>query len=337
MSKLINDDLDSLLEDTSRSFYLTLKALPSKIRSQLGMLYLLARIADTIADSNSPDTAHMLSALEQYNQRIQGQTNELPDLSILAELQTNPAEKKLLFNVEKAVDCMGSFSKIDQKRMRECLEIIIGGQALDLRRFGQANDSTVLALQDDKELDDYAYRVAGSVGEFWTHMTLDHLFKTNSVKKAKLFETGVRFGKALQLINILRDIPEDLILGRCYIPKPILSEQGLKPDDLSDTKNMQKFRPIYDNYIDVAAAHLDAAVEYIDMLPYRQFRLRGACMLPVLIGQRTLNLLRRNNVLDGENRIKVTRTEIKQLKKKMIYSLLTKKRTRKLLEKNRDS
>ena len=100
---------------------------------------------------------------------------------------------------------------------------------------------------------------------------------------------------------------------------------------------MQKFRPIYDNYIDVAAAHLDAAVEYIDMLPYRQFRLRGACMLPVLIGQRTLNLLRRNNVLDGENRIKVTRTEINQLKKKMIYSLITKKRTRKLLEKNRDS
>ncbi|HIB24245.1 MAG TPA: hypothetical protein EYO22_06000, partial [Candidatus Poseidoniales archaeon] len=53
MAKIISPEIDSLLEQTSRSFYLTLKVLPTKIRGQIGLLYLLARLADTIADSAS--------------------------------------------------------------------------------------------------------------------------------------------------------------------------------------------------------------------------------------------------------------------------------------------
>ena len=30
---------------------------------------------------------------------------------------------------------------------------------------------------------------------------------------------GVRFGKALQLTNVLRDVPRDLRHGRCYLPR----------------------------------------------------------------------------------------------------------------------
>ena len=45
MSKLIHQAIDSLLKETSRSFYLTLKALPPRIRPQIGLGYLLARIA----------------------------------------------------------------------------------------------------------------------------------------------------------------------------------------------------------------------------------------------------------------------------------------------------
>ena len=51
MSKLIHQAIDSLLKETSRSFYLTLKALPPRIGPQIGLGYLLARIADTVADS----------------------------------------------------------------------------------------------------------------------------------------------------------------------------------------------------------------------------------------------------------------------------------------------
>jgi len=337
MTRLIGPEIDALLEGTSRSFFITLQALPSKIRAQVGLLYLLARIADTVADSKQGDTQLLLKTLDEYNQRVQGKSENLPDFSELVLVQENEGEAELLQNVSSVVVCLEQFSESDQSSIRQCLDIIVSGQSLDLERFGVANEGgTISPLEHEGDLDDYAYRVAGSVGEFWTSMTLSHLFKADAEKESKLFALGVRFGKALQLTNILRDIPEDLRFGRCYIPIDSLADVGLSPSDLLDPQNMDKFRPLYNQYLDQAASHLDAAVEYIGMLPYRQFRLRGACMLPVLIGQRTISLLRTSNVLDSENRVKVLRPEINQLIRKTKRSLLIPGGGQRLLKSNRD-
>ena len=59
-------------------------------------------------------------------------------------------------------------------------------------------------------MDDYTYRVAGCVGEFWTRLCRAHLFPRAVVDDAMLLRDGIRFGKGLQLVNILRDIPADL-------------------------------------------------------------------------------------------------------------------------------
>jgi farnesyl-diphosphate farnesyltransferase len=335
MPEMLGPELDSILEGTSRSFYLTLKALPSRIRSQIGLLYLLARTSDTIADSDEGPTDQRLQSLEQFNACIQERSATLPDLVALARQQRNPAEAKLLESGTSSLECIGRFSSADQQRIRQCLDIIISGQSLDLRRFANASGESIIALSKEGELDDYAYRVAGSVGEFWTRMSLEHLFDSDAQTKAQLFETGVRFGKALQLINILRDIPEDLRLGRCYLPSEALSEHGLSPSDLLESGAIDRFRTLFDVYIDKASSHLDAAVDYIALLPHRQFRLRGACMMPVLIGQRTLRLLRRHNVLDAESRIKVLRPEIKRLRNRTILALPSSRLSQKLLDSNR--
>ena len=337
MSELLDPELDSILEGTSRSFYLTLKNLPSGLRSQVGLLYLLARTSDTIADSERGFPAQRLQALERYNEYVQGNSSTLPDLSELAQLQRIASERKLLERVGDTVACVGRFSDQDQQHIRHCLNIIVGGQSLDLKRFANAGEEQIVALADDVELDDYAYRVAGSVGEFWTRMTLNHLFETDEETELAMFEKGVRFGKALQLINILRDIPAVLRMGRCYIPSKSLSDIGMEPMDLLDAENMGRFKPLFDSCIDVAESHLDAAVEYIGMLPHSQFRLRGACMLPVLIGQRTLALLRDGNVLEPSNRIKVTRDEINGLLKTVAFAVPFAKKSRELLSQYRDA
>ena len=75
-------------------------------------------------------------------------------------------------------------------------------------------------------------------------MSLAHLVKMGEDRQEEFFEKGVRFGKALQMINILRDIPEDLRFGRCYIPRDELARYGLTPEDLLDSKNIDKFRNI---------------------------------------------------------------------------------------------
>ena len=335
MSKSIHQAIDSLLKESSRSFYLTLKTLPPRIRPQIGLGYLLARIADTLADSKGGPTDQRLLALEQFNERIQGRTGALPNLTALARLQHDPAEAHLLENAAAPVSYLEQFPDADRLRIRQVLETITGGQMLDLHRFAYATGDTIIPLAREDELDDYTYRVAGCVGEFWTHLSLAHLFEANAATEARLLETGVRFGKGLQLVNILRDLPADLRTGRCYLPNAVLAEHDLEPRDLLAPETIDRFRPVYDSYLDKASAHLDDAVQYIGLLPYRQFRLRTACTLPVLIGQRTLTLLRGQNVLDAENRIKVSRAEIKQLTRQTVLAVPSRRRSQKLLDTQR--
>ena len=338
MSVLINDKIDNLLKSTSRSFYPTLKYLPKKVRGQIGLLYLLARVADTIADSKNGDTEELLRLLHQYNDVAQGKSTNLPDFSGLAEIQDNPNEAELLRNVDDVIEGLKEYSEDDRARMLECLDIIVGGQILDLERFGPANEGgNISALKDNSELDDYTFRVAGCVGVFWTKMSLAHIISIPPEQEEEFFEKGVRFGKALQMINILRDIPEDLRFGRCYIPSQKLMEHGMEPTDLLEPDNIEKFRPLYDEYLDLTNEHLDSAIEYIKMLPETQFRLKASCMLPVLIGQRTVTLLRDGNILDSADRIKVTRDEIKSYARKLLRALIIPGGVRRLLEKNKDS
>lgn len=334
---LVNEKIDRLLETTSRSFYPTLKYLPKKTRGQIGLLYLLARVADTIADSKVGETSLLSSHLKAYNDAVQGRGEDLPDLSELAELQDNEHEAELLRNVRDVVDGLQVYSPEDQERMLECLDIIVGGQLLDLERFGPANEGgNISALGNEEELDDYTFRVAGCVGVFWTKMSLAHLMKLPPEEEALFMERGIRFGKALQMINILRDIPEDLRFGRCYIPEASLKTIGLEPEDLLDDGNLATFRPLYDRYLDLTNEHLEAATDYIRMIPDTQFRLRASCMLPVLVGQRTVTLLREGNILNSEERIKVTRDEMKAYARKLLRALIIPGGVNRLLEKNRD-
>ena len=334
---LINAKIDKLLETTSRSFYPTLKYLPKKIRGQIGLLYLLARLADTIADSKHGETDVLLDLLNKYNDVAQGRSTKLPDFNDLAEIQANPHEAELLMNAEDVIEGLSEYEEGDRQRILECLEIIVGGQVLDLQRFGPAKEGgNISSLKTNEELDDYAYRVAGCVGTFWSKMSLAHLMTLPPEKEKVFLEKGIQFGKALQMINILRDIPEDLRFGRCYIPSEALAEHGLEPEDILGDSNLEVFRPLYDSYLDLTNIHLEAATDYIRMLPDKQFRLKASCMLPVLIGQRTVTLLRTGNILDSNERIKVTRDEIKSYARKLLRALIIPGGVRRLLEKNKD-
>ena len=157
MAVLVNAKIDALLEATSRSFYPTLKYLPKKVRGQIGLLYLLARVADTIADSKHGETEFLLNILREYNDVAQGTSSSLPDFTELADIQTNEHEAKLLRNVDDVIAGLEVYSKEDQRLMLECLDIIVSGQILDLERFGTANEGgNISALETDEQMDDYA-------------------------------------------------------------------------------------------------------------------------------------------------------------------------------------
>lgn len=310
MPAVIDEHIDELLRATSRSFHLTLTALPSSIRDQLGLLYLLARLADTIADSKTKDVSMLIDALDGYRELLV-EGNEI-DLEHIAQIQENSDEKMLLENLDSVLRAFSQIDDLDRDLMLKCLLIIIQGQRLDLVRFG-ALGSDLTTLDTDLELDEYTYHVAGSVGEFWTSISLLHELK-DGVDDLEKFETlGIRFGKALQMTNILRDIPADIELGRCYIPKEKLNEINLDLESLRSSESIDSFRPLYDEYLDLTCDHYDAAIQYIRMIPRKHRRLRTACIMPVVIGLETIKLLRSGNILDAENRIKVDRKSIRRI------------------------
>ena len=305
--------LTGLLHDVSRSFYLTLRVLPGAIRPQLGLAYLLARTSDTIADTEIIPPAQRLSALNALRERILSANSAPPDLGQIAREQGVPAERALLDRFEEAVAVLHDFNSADQQRIREVLDIITRGQELDLQRFGAANEQNIVALRTAAELDDYTYRVAGCVGEFWTKMCRTHLFPTAPVDDSFLLTNGVRLGKGLQLVNILRDLPKDLRQGRCYLPAEELRQFNLTPAELLTVTSESRLRPLYQKYLALAEDHLTAGWAYTNALPRSCQRVRLACAWPILIGMRTLRRLHAANVLDATQRVKVSRAEVRSV------------------------
>ena len=153
----------------------------------------------------------------------------------------------------------------------------------------------IAALQDYAALDFYTYMVAGCVGEFWTKISMAHTPALSGWDANAMSEKGVRFGKALQLTNVLRDVPRDLRLGRCYLPENWLSADGLALYDLLQPSQVSAAKPVLYAGIEKALEHFTAAEEYVLTIPGRCLRLRLAALWPVLIGLATLARLARND------------------------------------------
>ncbi len=311
MAPLGNELIQQLLRDTARSFYLTLRVLPSSIRPQIGLAYLLARTTDTIADTDLVPVEKRLDALRVLRERILGTARAALAFGDLASQQAAPVEKLLLEKTEVSLDFLRTFSVGDQDLIRAVIDTITSGQELDLRRFAAASERRVVALANAGDLDDYTYRVAGCVGEFWTKICRAHCFPAAPLDMDLLLARGIRFGKGLQLVNILRDLPRDLRQGRCYLPEDELRKLGLHPADLLAPESEPRLRPVYDSWLETAEQHLTAGWEYTNSLPWRCMRIRLACAWPIQIGLRTIQMLRRANVLDPAQRVKVSRGELK--------------------------
>jgi farnesyl-diphosphate farnesyltransferase len=133
-----------------------------------------------------------------------------------------------------------------------------------------------------------------------------------------MLANGIRFGKGLQLVNILRDLPRDLQAGRCYLPEQPLRALGLSPGDLLVPAQYPLLQPLYGQYLDVAESHLSAGWAYTLSIPRGCIRLRLACAWPILIGMQTLAKLRNANPLDVQQRIKISRSEVRAVVLKSI-------------------
>ncbi len=276
----------SILARVSRSFYLSIRLLPKKLRDPVALGYLLARASDTIADTTELPLDLRMENLRLLVRGIQGEAlgDAIVGLSAsVTPLQKNNAERALIESLQSCLDWLGQSEVPDREEVRAVLEQINRGQVLDLERF--RNPKQIAALEKSAELDEYTYLVAGSAGEFWTRLCFRHLPKFSARSEGDMLGMGKRYGMGLQLINILRE-PE-------------------------------RFQPIYRKWREKAERGIEAGLEYANAI--RNRRVRVATALPGLIGARTLALLRNAGATALHRRIKVPRKEVRAIGASLVF------------------
>ncbi len=89
---------------------------------------------------------------------------------------------------------------------------------------GVSSDLEPRALATFDQLYRYCYQVASVVG-----LTIVHIFGFDEQNELEVRHLAERCGIAFQLTNILRDVNEDLSLGRVYLPEEDLRRFGVHP------------------------------------------------------------------------------------------------------------
>lgn len=313
-SELLRD----LLKQVSRLFYTTLVVVPADVRDQVSLAYLFARAADTIADTDVIDRPGRLDFLNRLKAQFVGDEiawEQVQDIQrAVGPIQQDSAERVLLERLDKCFRLFLDFSPDDQRLVQRLMTTLTQGMEMDLRVFPGQSAEELTALKTVDDLDRYTYFVAGCVGEFWTDLMCAHRKALASWNVRDMSQVGVRFGKGLQLTNIVKDVAHDLQKGRCYVPEPMLAEVGLTPRDLLDQTNLPRFRPVVAKLVRMAVDHLDQGWLYTMAIPRSETRLRLSCMWPILSAGESLKLtLNSPDLLNPAVKVKIPRSKVYQI------------------------
>lgn len=99
---------------------------------------------------------------------------------------------------------------------------------------GQLDELDAVPIETEDDLDLHSYRVAGTVGLLMTGIL--------GVSDPAAQGAARALGIAMQRTNILRDIDEDLVRGRVYIPTQTMVELGIRDlarDDRTDLLKLE--------------------------------------------------------------------------------------------------
>ena len=275
--------LTGLLKSVSRAFYLSMRVLPSGMREPVSVAYLLARAADTIADTASMPVERRLAHLGVFRDILAGESiaDAAAELAAaLSDLQPTDGESELLDSLPDVFALLNDMNAADAALIRSVVDTLTSGMLFDLTTFGAEGAEEIIALQTADDLDEYCYLVAGCVGEFWAALSIAHTPSLSDWDKREMSAVGLCFGVALQMTNILRDAPKDLHTGRCYLPQAELARVGMRPQDLLDSANDNRARALLVWGIRRTLDRFTDAQRYILAIPRRNLRLRLAAIWP---------------------------------------------------------
>lgn len=153
---------------------------------------------------------------------------------------------------------------------REAFDEIIEGCAMDLQQDRYATK---------EQLELYCYRVASCVGLLCVGIFGDQGEAANRYAH--------HLGLALQYTNILRDVAEDALRGRVYLPLDLLEEHGLGEAEIVGNRYDARFIAAADAFADRAQAEYELAWAAFDEVEHPR------ALLPAEIMGRTYHAILR--------------------------------------------
>ncbi len=168
----------------ARTFSLACRLLPPGVRDDVYLLYLVFRTLDDLVDEQHADAEARVEAVRGWACGEPGAAS--PEVAILEELSSRHA---------LPLDALGDFC---------------AGMRQDIERE---------SFESEADVDEYCYRVAGTVG-----LVMASLLGTVRMERAR--PAAAALGMAMQRTNILRDIDEDAANGRVYVARETIERYG---------------------------------------------------------------------------------------------------------------
>jgi 15-cis-phytoene synthase len=216
----------------AKTFYFASHVLPRQKREAAYAVYAFCRRADNIVDDAGNDHAGRTRAVVL----LQELRDELHDV------YDGPADAGRWVALRTTVRAFG----------------IPRGYFLDLIR-GVEMDLLKSRFATFAELEEYCYCVASVVG-----LIMARIF---GVSTSEALRHAAELGTAMQLTNILRDVGEDLRMGRIYLPQDELMRFGVSESDLQAGRPEGQLRALLEFQVTRARSYYRSAGPGIAMIP----------------------------------------------------------------------
>ncbi len=283
--------LDELLLATSRTFAPGIHALRGSLRRPIGIAYLVLRVSDFLEDTTSLEDGDKVELLEEWAEALVTGTLP-PELRRVLEAADDGTPDALAANhVARVFEALGGLEDGSGEIVVRHTASSTRGMARWIRRGPQ--------FETEAELDDYMHEVAGKVGLLLTDLFL----ATAGVVRAprdRMMHLANEFGLALQTVNVIRGLHEDIHRGWDFVPA---SFRGTPPGPRDHPAVLRAFT-------EKAERHVLAGVSYIRGLERFGARdVRFFCALPLFLAAGTLRLSRDNPRVFTEP-VKLQRSEV---------------------------
>src|SRR2546427_2153407 len=152
----------TILRSVSRSFYLSIRFLPARLREPIALAYLLARATDTVADTAKISRSVRIETLKMLSNGIQGKASREVVVDLIASfvpLQANDSERQLLESLSDCLAWLERMEQADRTEIRVVLEKITHGQMLDIHCLENPEESRALSIATKLQEDTYPFAV----------------------------------------------------------------------------------------------------------------------------------------------------------------------------------